>query len=188
MARRRPLWAVPGAGGLAGDGDARGEKGAFVTAVLGGDAFRDGLRALEVGGRVEMGALPAAVEFGGAFRAGLIEVKPGGQRGYTIVATASGHVLHRLGQSRRGDIHGKARRPSCVAFRRGATILAGILTIFTFPVHMTMLLIFRWERRVFTAGVAATNRFSRSDDSGRETRIRETARAEKREMRRRLTL
>ena len=48
---------------------------------------------------------------------------------------------------------------------------------------MMTLLIFSWKRTVFTAGVAATNRFSRSDDSGRETRNRETARAEKREMR-----
>ena len=44
-----------------------------------------------------MGALFAAVEFDGAFGAGLSEVEPGGKRGDTVVASASGHVLHHLG-------------------------------------------------------------------------------------------
>jgi hypothetical protein len=72
------------------DGHAKFVKGAGVLGVLGRDAFRDGLSALELGAGIEKAALFAAVQFELALGACAIGIETRGQDGAAIGAARAG--------------------------------------------------------------------------------------------------
>jgi len=145
-------------GRVARDGHAGLEQGAVVGLVLQGNAHRNGLQALETGGRLEVGTLLATVQSGSAFRA--VPAIGGSVRKLrrAVVASGSGNGLHQAGKARAGYIEGRTRTRLPGAFAsvsigsgfRAVGVLVASLSVLAITIHGELGLLLENFARVVT--------------------------------------
>jgi len=140
------------------DGGAKFVELAVVLAILGRDAFRDGLRALKLRTGIEEAALLAAVQFGVALGAGAGGIEAGSQHGAAIGAARAGHRAN----------HARSARAEMIVLSAGSALgwfafRAGLLFFFAIAIAaMAVLAIHRflrtqlhtqeWKRAAYTTG------------------------------------
>jgi len=133
---------VSGGSGIFFDGGAEFVKLAIIFAVLGSDAFGDGLRAFELGAGIEEATLLAAVEFGVALGAGTAGVKASYEHRATIGAARTSD----------GTDHAGSARTEMIVLSAGTslrwlTFWAGLLFFFGIAIPaMTVLAIHKFLR------------------------------------------
>ena len=113
--------------GVARHGDARPEERALIRLILGSDAHRDRLQALEARRRLEIGALLAAVQCHAALRAVSAEVDVRRERRRAVEAARRRHGLDQPGEARTGHVNG---RPGTL--RAGTLIAPAFLSLMMF--------------------------------------------------------
>src|SRR5579864_1298165 len=148
VARRRggggrgaSLLRVGGGRGVLLYGGAELVEGAVVLGVLGGDALRNRLGALELRGAIEEAALLAAVQFQTAFRTLAVGVEAAGEHRAAIGAARAGD----------GADHARGARAKLIGARtarRGLAVVRPLLLVLLFRVAIAAVAILSIHKRL----------------------------------------